>query len=92
MMIVPTTTGHIVVLGLTSTIIVVNEWLNMIRVNDEMIAAWKKFQKAVNHRAAASEESVDNVVIQTRANTENINTHTEDIKRLQTTADFKELR
>ena len=92
MMIVPTTTGHIVVLGLTSTIIVVNEWLNMIRVNDEMITAWKKFQKAVNQRAASAEESVDNVVIQTRANTENIKTHTEDIKRLQTTADFKELR
>ena len=91
MLIIPPTINHIVVLGLTSTIIVVQEWLNMIKVNDEMIEAWKKFHASVNLSVSSATEEINELTTMTRINTESINTRAEEIKRLQTTANFKEI-
>lgn len=91
MFVVPTTTGMIVALGLTSSIVVVHEWLNMVRVNDEMIDAFHRYQDAVNQRVSLTEEAVEGIAQVTRRNTANIESHTEELKRVQTTANFKEL-
>lgn len=91
MFIFPASVGAIIALGLASSIIVFNSWLNTQGVNEEIIHGLEQYRAALDQRCSLTEEAVEGVAVATRHNTSNIATHTEELKRLQTTMNYKEL-
>jgi len=91
LLILPTTTGAIVALGLASSIIVFQEWLNTQGVSDEILQGLIAYRDAVNQRVSLTEEAVEGVAQATRHNTQSIASHSEELSRIQTASNFKEL-